>query len=55
MIIVPVRGSHDRLPKGHAAFTRGEIEIVIHPPMASGDLPLDALLTDVRNSIASSL
>lgn len=52
---VTVRGSHDRLPKGHAAFTRGEIEIVIHPPMASGDLPLDALMTDVRNSIASSL
>ena len=52
---VTIRGSHQRLPKGHAAFTPGEIEIVIHPPVATGDLPLDDLMTDVRNSIASSL
>lgn len=52
---VTIRGSHDRLPKGHAAFTSGQIEIVIHPPMATGVLPLDDLMTDVRNSIASSL
>jgi len=52
---VTIRGSHDRLPKGHAAFTPGEIEIVIHPPMETGALPMDDLMTDVRNSIASSL
>ncbi|WP_449286016.1 lysophospholipid acyltransferase family protein [Marinobacter sp. PE14] len=52
---VTICGSHQRLPKGTAAFGRGDIEIVIHPPMASGALPLDDLMTDVRNSIASSL
>ena len=52
---VSIRGSHQRLPKGRAAFSRGEIEIVIHPPVATGDLSLDDLMTDVRNSIASSL
>ena len=51
---VTIRGSHDRLPKGNAAFTSGEIEIVIHPPMETGVLPVDDLMTDVRNSIASS-
>ena len=52
---ITICGSHQRLPKGSAAFSSGEIEIVIHPPMASGALPLDDLMTDVRNSIASSL
>ncbi|TYC57107.1 1-acyl-sn-glycerol-3-phosphate acyltransferase [Marinobacter sp. BW6] len=52
---VTICGSHQRLPKGSAVFTTGEIEIVIHPPMASGTLPLDDLMMDVRNSIASSL
>lgn len=52
---VTICGSHQRLPKGSAAFTSGAIEIVIHPPMASGALPLEDLMTDVRNSIASSL
>jgi len=52
---VTICGSHQRLPKGSAAFRSGEIEVVIHPPMASGELPLDDLMTDVRNSIASSL
>ncbi|EHJ04535.1 MULTISPECIES: lysophospholipid acyltransferase family protein [Marinobacter] len=52
---VTICGSHQRLPKGSAAFSSGDIEIVIHPPMASGALPLDDLMTDVRNSIASSL
>ena len=57
LLILPVTicGSHQRLPKGSAAFSSGDIEIVIHPPMASGALPLDDLMTDVRNSIASSL
>lgn len=49
---ITICGSHQRLPKGSAAFSSGEIEIVIHPPMASGALPLDDLMTDVRNSIA---
>ncbi|SFR47328.1 1-acyl-sn-glycerol-3-phosphate acyltransferase [Marinobacter gudaonensis] len=52
---VTIRGSHQRLPKGHAAFSPGEIEVVIHPPMATGTLAIDDLMTDVRNSIASSL
>jgi len=52
---ITIRGSHDRLPKGRAAFTTGEIEIVIHPPMETGVLPVEDVMTDVRNSIASSL
>ena len=52
---VTIRGSHDRLPKGQAAFSSGEIEIQIHPPVATGGRSVDALMTDVRNRIASSL
>ncbi len=52
---VTICHSHQRLPKGKAAFTSGEIEIVIHPPVATTNAPLDALMTDVRNSIESSL
>lgn len=52
---VTICHSHQRLPKGKAAFTSGEIEIVIHPPVATTNVPLDALMTDVRNSIESSL
>lgn len=52
---ITVRGSHDRLPKGQAAFTPGVIEIVIHPPVATADRDLDSLRDQVRDTIAAAL
>lgn len=52
---ITVRGSHDRLPKGQAAFTPGVIEIVIHPPVATADRDLDSLRAQVRGTIAAAL
>ena len=52
---VTVRGSHDRLPKGSADFSPGVIEIVIHPPVVTADVPLDKLMGRVRETIASAL
>ncbi|MEE3119340.1 MAG: lysophospholipid acyltransferase family protein [Pseudomonadota bacterium] len=52
---ITVRGSHDRLPKGQAAFTPGVIEIVIHPPVATADCDLDSLRDQVRGTIAAAL
>ena len=52
---VTVRGSHDRLPKGSADFNPGVIEIVIHPPVETADVPLDNLMGQVRKTIASAL
>ncbi|MEA1080523.1 lysophospholipid acyltransferase family protein [Marinobacter qingdaonensis] len=52
---ITVRGSHDRLPKGQAAFTPGVIEIVIHPPVATADRDLDSLRDQVRGTIAAAL
>jgi 1-acyl-sn-glycerol-3-phosphate acyltransferase len=52
---VTIRGSHDRLPKGHAAFSSGDIHIVIHPPVTVGDKPLETLMDEVRNTIAGTL
>jgi 1-acyl-sn-glycerol-3-phosphate acyltransferase len=52
---VTVRGSHDRLPKGSADFSPGVIEIVIHPPVETADVPLDQLMSQVRKTIASAL
>jgi 1-acyl-sn-glycerol-3-phosphate acyltransferase len=52
---ITVRGSHDRLPKGQAAFTPGVIEILIHPPVATADRDLDSLRDQVRGTIAAAL
>ncbi|MDO3721144.1 lysophospholipid acyltransferase family protein [Marinobacter sp. chi1] len=52
---VTVRGSHDRLPKGHAAFSPGVIDIVIHPPVVVGDEPIEPLMKAVRDTIGSAL
>ncbi len=52
---ITVRGSHDRLPKGQAAFNPGVIEIVIHPPVATADRDLDSLRDQVRGTIAAAL
>lgn len=52
---VTIRGSHDRLPKGTAAFCPGQIEIVIHPPVKTQDQPLESLMAGVRGTIASAL
>ncbi|QSP95294.1 1-acyl-sn-glycerol-3-phosphate acyltransferase [Marinobacter salinisoli] len=52
---VTVSGSHDRLPKGHAAFQPGVIDIVIHPPVEVGSEPVDALMEKVRATIGSAL
>ncbi len=52
---VTIRGSHDRLPKGQAAFTPGVIEILIHPPVATADRSLDSLKAEVRGTIAAAL
>lgn len=52
---VTIRGSHDRLPKGTAAFSPGQIEIFIHPPVNTEDRPLEPLMAEVRRTIESSL
>lgn len=52
---VTIRGSHDRLPKGQAAFSPGVIEIVIHPPIETADRTLDSLKEEVRATIATAL
>lgn len=52
---VTIRGSHDRLPKGQAAFSPGVIEIVIHPPIETADRTLDSLKENVRATIATAL
>jgi len=52
---VTVRGSHDRLPKGSADFSPRVIEIVFHPTVATVDVPLDQLMSQVRKTIASAL
>ncbi|MDX1816136.1 MAG: lysophospholipid acyltransferase family protein [Marinobacter sp.] len=52
---VTIRGSHDRLPKGRAAFSSGDIHIVIHPPVTVGDKSLEALMEEVRSTIAGTL
>lgn len=52
---VTIVGSHDRLPKGHAAFTGGEIHIVIHPPVSASDKPVEMLMDEVRRTIGSAL
>ncbi|MDX1599393.1 MAG: lysophospholipid acyltransferase family protein [Marinobacter sp.] len=52
---VTIRGSHDRLPKGTAAFSPGVIEIVIHPPVTASDKSVDGLMEEVRGTIAGAL
>lgn len=52
---VTIRGSHDRLPKGHAAFSSGDIHIVIHPPVTVGDKSLETLMEEVKSTIAGTL
>ncbi|AOY89704.1 1-acyl-sn-glycerol-3-phosphate acyltransferase [Marinobacter salinus] len=52
---VTIRGSHDRLAKGHAAFTSGDIELIIHPPVETAGKSVEALMTEVRDTIASGL
>lgn len=52
---ITIRGSHDRLPKGSAAFTPGTIEVVVHPPIPTGDLSLEELMEQTRAQIASRL
>lgn len=52
---VTIRGSHDRLPKGSAAFSPGVIEIVIHPPVTTSDKSVDGLMEEVKGTIAGAL
>ncbi|WP_417529968.1 lysophospholipid acyltransferase family protein [Marinobacter lipolyticus] len=52
---VTIRGSHDRLPKGSAAFSPGVIEIAIHPPVTTSDKSIDELMEEVRGTIAGAL
>jgi len=52
---ITIVGSHDRLPKGHAAFTSGEIHIAIHPPVSAGDKPVEVLMDEVRATIDGAL
>ncbi|MGM0768609.1 MAG: lysophospholipid acyltransferase family protein [Pseudomonadota bacterium] len=52
---VTIRGSHERLPKGTAAFSPGVIEVVIHPPVATGGRSPEDLRKEVRDTIAGAL
>ncbi|MDK9556307.1 lysophospholipid acyltransferase family protein [Marinobacter sp. M216] len=52
---ITIRGSHDRLPKGQAAFSPGEIEILIHPPVATEGQSVESLMDGVRGTIESGL
>lgn len=52
---VTIRGSHDRLPKGTAAFSPGLIEIVIHPPVETAGRETGDLSSEVKGTIASAL
>ncbi|WP_150911441.1 lysophospholipid acyltransferase family protein [Marinobacter halotolerans] len=52
---VTIRGSHDRLPKGTAAFSPGLIEIVIHQPVETAGRETDELSSEVKGTIGSAL
>lgn len=52
---VTIRGSHDCLPKGHAAFKSGTIEVIIHPPYFPGNNELETLMAEVREIIGAEL
>ncbi|MET4025402.1 1-acyl-sn-glycerol-3-phosphate acyltransferase [Marinobacter sp. MBR-99] len=52
---VTIRGSHERLPKGRAAFSAGDIEIVAHPPVSTEHRSLEELMREVRQTIGSAL
>lgn len=52
---VTIRYSHDRLPKGTAAFSSGPIDIVVHPPVVTAGRDPDDVLNEVRGTIASAL
>lgn len=52
---ITIRGSHDRLPKGQAAFHPGVIDIVVHPPIETAGRTLDSLKEEVRDTIAAAL
>ncbi len=52
---VTIKGSHHCLPKGHAAFRPGVIEVIIHPPVSSSDKTQAELIEQVRHAIASEL
>jgi 1-acyl-sn-glycerol-3-phosphate acyltransferase len=52
---VTIRGSHERLPKGRAAFSAGDIEIVVHPPVSTEHRSLEELMREVRQTIGSAL
>lgn len=52
---VTIRGSHDRLPKGTAAFSPGLIDVIIHPPVATAGRTVEELMGEVRGTIESAL
>lgn len=52
---VTIRGSHDCLPKGTAAFSPGVIEIVIHPPVATAGREIDEVREEVKGTIEGAL
>lgn len=52
---VTLRGSHERLPKGSAAFTPGVLEVIIHPPVTIAGRRIPELMDEVRTAIASAL
>lgn len=52
---VTIRGSHDRLPKGTAAFSPGLIDVMIHPPVATAGRTVEELMGEVRGTIESAL
>lgn len=52
---ITIRGSHDRLPKGTAAFTPGLIEILIHPPVETAGQETEELISEVKGTIGGAL
>ncbi|WP_228151201.1 lysophospholipid acyltransferase family protein [Tamilnaduibacter salinus] len=51
---VTINGSHERLPKGTAAFRPGEIEVVIHPPVETSGRTVEELMSTVHKQVAEA-
>ncbi len=52
---VTVRHSHDRLPKGQAAFSPGTIDVVIHPPVETAGREIEDVCEEVKGTINRAL
>lgn len=55
LLPITIRGSHERLPKGSAAFTSGVIEVIVHPPVATEGRSVEDLMEEAEGTIASAL